>query len=96
MNTYMRIQIKLMIWIYITNWKINTEMGKKTKLKDVKTGKIIIVDEDTCYTTTYAEMVKSGIFGRKDQYKYFYEHPDEIENQKLFSELEEEFKDDNT
>ena len=71
-------------------------MGKKTRLRDIRTGKIIIVDEDTCFTTTYAEMVKSGIFGKKDQYKYFCEHPEEIVDQKLFSELKEEFGDDNT
>lgn len=71
-------------------------MGKKTRLRDLKTGKIIIVDEDNCFTTTYPEMVKSGIFGRLKQYKYFCKHPEEIEDQKLFSELEEEFRDDNT
>jgi hypothetical protein len=70
-------------------------MGKKRELIR-QNGEIIVIDEDNCLITTYAEMVKSGIFGRKDQYKYFCEHPNEIEDQKLFSELEEEFKDDNT
>lgn len=70
-------------------------MGKKTRLRDIETGEIIIVDEDNCFTTTYADMVKSGIFGRQELYKYFCKHPEEIEDQKLFSELEEEFGDDN-
>lgn len=71
-------------------------MGKKTRLRDIETGKIIVVDEDNCFTTTYSDMVKSGIFGKKKQYKYFCEHPEEIEDQKLFSDLEREFRDDNT
>ena len=70
-------------------------MGKKTRLRDIRTGKIIIVDEDNCYITTYADMVKSGIFGKEKQYKYFCEHPEEIEDQRLFSELEKEFGNDN-
>ena len=71
-------------------------MGKKRTLTEIETGRIIEIDEDNCLITTYAEMVKSGKRGRKRQYKYFCEHPEEIEDQKLFSELEEEFKDDNT
>jgi hypothetical protein len=68
-------------------------MGKKIELMDPKTGNVITVDEDNCYISTYAEMVKSGFCGRKKQYKYFCEHPEEIEDEKLFSELEEEFGD---
>lgn len=39
-------------------------------------------------------MIKSGIYGREEQYKYFSSHPDEIEDQKLFGELKEEFGND--
>jgi len=70
---------------------MKNNMGKKTRLRDIKTGKIIIVDEDTCFTTTYAEMVKSGIFGKEKQYKYFCEHPEEIEDQETFKKLEKEY-----
>jgi len=52
-------------------------MGKKIKLMDPKTGDVITVDEDNCYISTYAEMVKSGFCGRKKQYKYFCEHPED-------------------
>lgn len=41
-------------------------MGKKTRLRNIETGEIIIVDEDNCYTTTYADMVKSGILKKKN------------------------------
>jgi len=67
-------------------------MGKKIKYTEPKTRRKIIVDEDNCYITTYADMVKSGIFGRQELYKYFCKHPEEIEDQKLFNKLEEEFK----
>lgn len=40
--------------------------------------------------------VKDGRLGKEAQYKYFSEHPDEIEDEKLFSELKKEFGDDNT
>ena len=81
--------------IYV-NLKLIHTMGKKIKYVDPEDGEIITVDEDNCYITTYAELVKSGSLGRKEQYKYFCEHPEEIEDQKLFSELEEGFRDDNT
>ena len=68
-------------------------MGKKIKLKSLTTGKIITVDEDNCFSLDYNALIKKGRFGRKKQYKYFCEHPEEIEDEKLFSELEEEFDD---
>lgn len=70
-------------------------MGRKIRYTDPKTKEKIVVDEDNCYITTYADMVKSGIFGKEKQYKYFCEHPEEIEDQRLFSELEKEFGNDN-
>ena len=71
-------------------------MGKKLRYTELETGRKIVVDEDNCYITTYADMVKSGIFGRQKQYKYFCEHPEEIIDEKFFSELEEEFGNDET
>lgn len=71
-------------------------MGKKLKLEDPKTGKVEWVDEDNITVITYEECVKRGDFGRMEQYKYFSEHPNEIKDQKLFSELEKEFGNDNT
>lgn len=70
-------------------------MGKKLKLEDPKTGKVEWVDEDNITFISFSESVKRGDFGRKEQYKYFCDHPDEVEDQKLFSELEKEFGDDN-
>ena len=68
-------------------------MGKKLRLKDIETGKIEIIDEDECSRIfTIDDYKKSGLYGRQEQYKYFCEHSDEIEDEKLFSELEEEFK----
>ena len=64
-------------------------MGKKLRLKDVDTGKIEIIDEDECFFLDYNKLIKKGRFGREKQYKYFCEHPEEIEDQKLFSELVE-------
>lgn len=69
-------------------------MGKKIKLEDIDTGEKIIVDEDNCRKFTPKELIMTGYFGRKEMYKYLKEHPGEIENEKLFSDLEKEFKDD--
>lgn len=72
-------------------------MGKKLRLKDIETGKIEIIDEDECSRIfTVDDYKKSGLYGRQEQYKYFCEHPEEIEDEKLFSELEEEFGDVDT
>lgn len=68
-------------------------MNKKVFI-DTETGKEFIVDMDNCSYMDYNALIKKGRFGRKKQYKYFCEHPEEIEDEKLFSELEEEFKDD--
>ena len=62
-------------------------MGKKRTLINIKTGERFTIDEDSCYITTCDELIKSGGLGRQEQYKYFCEHPEEIEDQKLFSEL---------
>lgn len=69
-------------------------MGKKFKLKSLTTGKTFTVDEDNCFFLDYNELIKKGRFGRKKQYKYFCEHSEEIIDEKLFSELEEEFGND--
>ena len=67
-------------------------MGKKHVIKYVRTGKTEIIDEDDCSRVfTADDFIKCGLWGRDKQYKYFCEHPEEIEDQKLFSELEEEF-----
>lgn len=71
-------------------------MGNKIKLVNPKTGKIEYWDSDDCGIFTEDDFIKCGARGKKAQYKYFCEHPSEIEDQKLFSELEEEFGDDNT
>ena len=72
-------------------------MGKKRTIIDKKTKKKYIIDEDECFIFTHDELEKAGKFGKEQQYKYFCEHPEEIEDQKLFSELEKEFggKNDN-
>lgn len=69
-------------------------MGKKTTLISERTGKEFKVDEDECTILTYKDFAKSGYWGKQEQYKYFCEHPEEIEDEKLFSELEREFGDD--
>ena len=67
-------------------------MGKKHTIKYLRTGKIEIIDEDDCSRMfTEEDYIKSGMWGRDKQYKYFCEHPEEIEDEKLFSEWEEEF-----
>lgn len=71
-------------------------MGKKRVFIDPKTGKEEVWDTDDFGTFTGKDYIKAGMWGKKLQYKYFCKHPEEIEDQKLFSELEEEFGDDNT
>ena len=71
-------------------------MGKKVKVYYPKTKKTEWVDEDNIGFVSFEESVKRGDYGREEQYKYFSSHPDEIEDQKLFSELEKEFGNDNT
>lgn len=70
-------------------------MGKKRTFKYVSTGKIVTYDENDLGEYSIESLAKSGYLGRKEQYKYFCEHPDEVGDQKLFSELREEFGDDN-
>ena len=71
-------------------------MKKKRTFIDLKTKKEFVVDEDNLTFLSYDNLVKMGRFGRQKQYKYFCEHPEEIEDEKLFSELEEEFGDVDT
>ena len=68
-------------------------MGKKLILKDPKTGKVEIWNEGDYTIFTEDDFIKCGARGKKEQYKYFCEHPEEIEDEKLFSELKEEFGD---
>ena len=71
---------------------------KKHIIKYLDTGKIDVLDDNNDHAIfTAKDFIKSGLWGREKQYKYFCEHPEEIEDQKLFSELEKEFgeKDDN-
>ena len=69
-------------------------MGKKIRLRNIETGKIEVWDEDDCGTFTADDFIKCGMWGRDKQYKYFCEHPEEIEDEKLFNELEKEFKEE--
>lgn len=71
-------------------------MGKKIRLRDPKTGKITIIDDDECTVISFENFMKSAKWAREIQYKYFCEHPEEIEDEKLFSELKEEFGNDET
>lgn len=71
-------------------------MGRKHTFKYLDTGKTETFDEDDFSQYSRESMAKAGYLGKKAQYKYFSEHPDEIKDQKLFSELEKEFGNDNT
>lgn len=64
-------------------------MGKKTTLISERTGKEFKVDEDECTILTYKDFAKSGYWGKQEQYKYFYEHPEELKDKtyKLFIKL---------
>ena len=66
-------------------------MKNLLRLKDPKTGKISIIDLNNCGVFTESDYIKCGARGKEAQYKYFCEHPEEIEDRKLFSELEKEF-----
>ena len=66
-------------------------MGKKIKIISKETGKIRYVDKENLAFFTKENFAKEGLYGREEQYKYFCEHPEEIEDQKLFSELGKEF-----
>ena len=73
-------------------------MGKIRKEWDSEFKQWITFDEDDVVDGTPElgiKMIKSGALGREAQYRYFSEHPDEVENQKLFSELKKECGDDN-
>ena len=70
-------------------------MGKKIKIKCLRTGKVEYVDEEDLMPVTREAFIKDGYLGREAQYKYFCEHPEEIVDQKLFSELKEEFENKN-
>lgn len=52
-------------------------MGKKLRLRDPKTGKVEVIDEDECFFLDYNKLIKKGRFGRDKQYKYFCEHPED-------------------
>jgi hypothetical protein len=67
-------------------------MGKKIKVKCIRTGKVEYVNEEDLLMITKEDLIRGGYYGREEQYKYFCEHPEEIEDQKLFSELKEEFE----
>lgn len=74
-------------------------MGKIKKEWNKEINDWVIWDEEKDTHPITADikknLIKSGVYGREEQYKYFSSHPDEIEDQKLFSELEEEFGNDN-
>ena len=73
-------------------------MGKKRTYINEATGKEFQVDEENITVLSAKDVIMSGYFGKEGIYKYLKMHPEEIKDQKMFSELEEEFgeKDDNT
>ena len=59
-------------------------MGKKYIIKYLRTGKIEVIDEDYCSRIfTKEDYIKEGMYGKEDQYKYFYEHPEELKDKNI-------------
>ena len=56
-------------------------MGKKHTFTYLDTGKVVTYDEKDLGEYSLESLAKSGYLGKKEQYKYFSEHPDEIEDQ---------------